>query len=107
MLQRLWPLLLLCAAATEVGSDAIIRRALRQQSAPLVLLGAAALGAYGIVLNLVQWDFSRLLGVYVAFFAVIGVIVGWLCFGERVPATTWAGLALIVAGGAVIQSGQG
>ena len=106
MLQAFWPVILLLAAAMEVGADAIIQRGLRQQLLPLVGLGAATLGAYGVVLNLVEWDFSRLLGVYVAFFATCGVLTGWLFFDEHVPATTWAGLALVVAGGAVIQIGR-
>jgi small multidrug resistance family-3 protein len=60
-----------------------------------------------MVVNLVKWDFSRLLGVYVAVFAVISVLAGRFLFKEVVPISTWVGLAIIVAGGTVIQVGAG
>ncbi len=57
-------------------------------------------------MNLVPWDFSRLLGTYVAVFALIAVLAGRSWFGEAVPPSTWLGLGLIVLGGAVIQLGS-
>jgi multidrug transporter EmrE-like cation transporter len=63
------------------------------------------LGCYGLVVNLLRWDFSRLLGVYVAMFAMGSVFCGRLVFGENVPTSTWVGLILIAAGGLVIQFG--
>ena len=56
--------------------------------------------------NLVKWDFSKLLGVYVAVFAVVSVDAGRFLFGERVPITTWAGLGIIILGGLIIQFGE-
>jgi small multidrug resistance family-3 protein len=73
---------------------------------PTILLGCAALGLYGVVVNTVEWDFSRLLGVYVAVFAVVSVLAGRIVFGESVPISTWLGLAIIVVGGLVIQFGK-
>jgi small multidrug resistance family-3 protein len=102
----IWPILLSPAALMEVGGDAVIRRGLRRQQLALVLLGFVIVGAYGVVVNLVRWDFSRLLGVYVAFFAAAAVLLGRVVFGEAVSASTWLGLALIIAGGAVIQLGE-
>ena len=61
--------------------------------------------AYGLLVNTVRWDFSRLLGVYVAVFALVSVMCGRFVFGESVPNSTWVGLAIIVAGGLVIQFG--
>ena len=55
------------------------------------------LAGYGLVVNLVTWDFSRLLGVYVAVFALVSVLAGRFWFREAVPASTWVGLGLIVA----------
>ena len=52
-----------------------------------------------------KWDFSRLLGVYVAVFAVVSVLFGRFLFQEVVPTSTWIGLGVIVIGGAVIQFG--
>jgi len=64
------------------------------------------LGLYGIVVNTVRWDFSRLLGVYVAVFAVVSVLTGAFVFRESVASSTWLGLGLIVLGGLVIQFGS-
>jgi small multidrug resistance family-3 protein len=64
------------------------------------------LAGYGLVVNSVKWDFSRLIGVYVGFFVLVSVLVGRIIFRESVPWTTWFGLALVIAGGMVIQFGQ-
>ena len=44
-------------------------------------------------------------GAYVAVFALVSILIGRFWFREAVPATTWAGLGLIVLGGLVIQIG--
>lgn len=95
----------LSAAILEVGGDALIRKGLRSQGNLLILLGFLTLGFYGLVVNMVRWDFSKLLGVYVAVFALVSVAVGVFIFHETISPSTWAGLALIVAGGLVIQFG--
>jgi small multidrug resistance family-3 protein len=97
----------LAAAILEVGGDAIIRRGLRGGIVWFIVLGFVTLGCYGVVVNTVKWDFSRLLGVYVAVFAVVSVLTGRFVFKETVPPSTWIGLAIIVVGGAVIQVGHG
>ena len=95
------PLVIFVAAALlEVGGDAVIRSGLRGRNWTLVLVGGAMLAAYGVVVNLVRWDFSRLLGVYVAVFAVVSVLAGRFWFREAVPPSTWVGLAFILVGGA-------
>ncbi len=71
-----------------------------------VPLGCLMLACYGLAVNLVRWDFSRLLGVYVAFFALVSVLAGRLLFREDVPVATWVGLGLVLAGGLVIQLGS-
>jgi drug/metabolite transporter superfamily protein YnfA len=97
----------IAAAILEVGGDAIVRKGLRGSSIWFIICGFSMLGCYGIVVNMVKWDFSRLLGVYVAVFAVISVLTGRFIFKETIPITTWSGLAIIVIGGMVIQMGQG
>ena len=97
--------LLLVAAVLEVGGDAVIRRGLYGGGLALVVAGFVVLGGYGIVVNLVPWEFSRLLGVYVGVFAAVSVLCGRFVFGESVPVSTWLGLALVIAGGLVIQLG--
>jgi drug/metabolite transporter superfamily protein YnfA len=94
------------AAVLEVGGDAVIRKGLRGGMVWLIIAGFVILGFYGVVVNTVKWDFSRLLGVYVAVFAVVSVMAGRFVFKETIPVTTWAGLAIIVIGGTVIQMGQ-
>ena len=93
------------AAMLEVAGDAVIRRGLRSSGLAFIASGFVLLGCYGLVVNLLQWDFSRLLGVYVAVFAVISVLCGRFAFKDDVPVSTWVGLAILVVGGLVIQFG--
>src|SRR5258708_40040136 len=95
----------LASAILEVGGDALIRKGLRSQGIRLIVLGFLALGCYGLVVNMVRWDFSKLLGVYVAVFACVSLLFGVFVFHESIPVSTWVGLTLIVAGGVVIQTG--
>jgi drug/metabolite transporter superfamily protein YnfA len=99
-------LIFLAAAVLEVLGDAVIRRGLRARSLYGVLAGALALGLYGLVVNSIKWDFSKLLGVYVGFFALVSVLFGRFVLKEIIPPSTWFGLALIILGGMVIQFGH-
>jgi drug/metabolite transporter superfamily protein YnfA len=94
------------AAILEVGGDALIRKGMRGSGVLVILLGCLALSCYGVVVNLSRWDFSKLLGVYVAVFAVVSVLTGLFIFRETVPPSTWIGLAVIVCGGCIIQYGE-
>jgi small multidrug resistance family-3 protein len=98
-------LALAMAAVMEVGGDAAIRAGLRGRGWALVVLGCLVLAGYGLVVNLIEWDFSRLFGVYVAAFALASVLAGRFWFREDVPTSTWAGLGLILLGALVIQVG--
>ena len=99
-------LTLLGAAVLEVGGDAVIRRGLRGGGALLMAAGCILLAGYGLLVNTVSWDFSKLLGVYVAVFAVVSLLCGQFLFKDEVPVSSWIGLVIIVAGGLVIQLGQ-
>jgi len=99
-------LVFLGSALLEVGGDAVVRRGLRGANVVIILAGGLMLAGYGLLVNTVRWDFSRLLGVYVAVFAMVSVMCGRFVFGESVPNSTWVGLAIIVAGGLVIQFGH-
>ncbi|MDA8172969.1 MAG: SMR family transporter [Nitrospiraceae bacterium] len=99
-------LIFVLAAIFEVGGDAVVRQGLRTRGLILVVLGMVVLGFYGLTVNMVKWDFSRLLGVYVGVFAVVSVLFGRFVFRENIPVPTWAGLGLVVAGGLVIQFGK-
>ena len=98
-------LIFVAAALLEVGGDAVVRQGLRGRNWALVAVGGLLLASYGMVVNLVRWDFSRLLGAYVAVFALASVLIGRFWFRDDVPASTWVGLGVIVVGGLVIQSG--
>jgi drug/metabolite transporter superfamily protein YnfA len=98
---------LVAAAALEVSGDALIRRGLRGSGIAFVLAGFAALGSYGVVVNLLEVDFSRLLGAYVGVFAIVSVLAGRFLFRDAVPASTWLGLAVILGGSLIIHLGRG
>jgi small multidrug resistance family-3 protein len=98
-------LVLLVAAIFEVAGDAVVRKGLRGGGLIVVAIGFIMLGTYGIVVNMLGWDFSRLLGVYVAVFAAVAILAGRFVFAEQIPASTWTGLAVIVVGGLIIQLG--
>jgi small multidrug resistance family-3 protein len=97
------------AAAPGAGGDAFIPTAIRTPGWSVRLVfgftGALVLLACGLSVNTPPWNFGRLLGLYVVFFFVISQAVCWLVFHEVPSASTLAGGALIIAGGAVIAMG--
>src|SRR5689334_21803480 len=97
--------LLVAAALLEVGGDAIVRKGILGKSMSVMASGMVILGFYGVAVNSVRWDFSKLLGVYVTIFAAISVLWGRFVFHDTVPPSTWIGLAVIVIGGLIIQFG--
>ena len=98
-------LVFILAALLEVGGDALIRNGLRGWGIGVIATGFIILGCYGLVVNMVKWDFSKLLGAYVACFALISVLFGQIVFKEAVSTSTWAGLVVIIIGGLIIQFG--
>jgi len=94
------------AAVLEVGGDAVIRMGLRGRGWLFVLAGCLMLASYGVVVNLVKWEFSKLIGVYVGVFALMSILAGRFLFEEQVPLSTWAGVGIIILGGLVIQFGS-
>jgi len=89
-----------------VGGDAVIRMGIKNNNIILMFVGAAVLGAYGLIVNSIDWDFSKIFGVYVGMFAVVAVLFGKFLFREQVQLTTWLGLAVIILGGLIIQFGS-
>ena len=94
------------AALLEVGGDALIRRGLRGGGILFIFVGLAVLSSYGLVVNCVKWDFAKMLGVYVAFFALVSVLCSRVIFKETISLSTWTGLAVIMLGGFIIQFGK-
>jgi small multidrug resistance family-3 protein len=97
--------ILVFAAAFEVGGDALIRAGMRGKVVWLIVLGFCALGSYGLALNQIPIDFSKLLGVYVGLFALVSILFGKVLFHEAIPNSTWLGLGVVLAGSAIIQWG--
>jgi small multidrug resistance family-3 protein len=95
------------AAVLEVVGDAIIRKGMRGSGLAMIGAGVAVLGTYGVVVNILNLDFSRLLGAYVGVFAVVSVLIGRIVFQDRIPTSTWAGLAVILAGSLIVHLGRG
>ncbi len=97
---------LLLAAILEAGGDALVRIGLRQSTGGVRWLaftsGALVLFAYGMTVNAPNWDFGRLLGLYVVFFFVVAQLMSWIVFHQQPTMTTIIGGALIVAGGVVL-----
>jgi drug/metabolite transporter superfamily protein YnfA len=93
------------AAMFEVGGDAVIRMGIKNNNLVVMVFGALILAGYGLIVNSLDWDFSIILGVYVAVFAIGGVLFGRFVFRESIPFTTWLGLAVIIVGALIIQCG--
>ncbi|HWZ77281.1 MAG TPA: hypothetical protein VNX87_12145 [Candidatus Sulfotelmatobacter sp.] len=103
--------LLLVAATMEVLGDAFFQSAVHRSSGLwrwiFLVAGGGTLSLYGLVVNLPQWDFGKLLGVYVVFFFVVAQIVAKLRFNQSTTLPTLVGGFMIVAGGAVISFWKG
>src|SRR5437763_6134813 len=100
-------LALLAAAILEAGGDALVRGGLHHGKpaarAFLMAAGALVLFAYGYTVNVPNWDFGRLIGIYVVFFFLVAQLIGWLAFGQKPTSTLLLGGAFIVVGGVIIS----
>jgi len=93
-------------ALLEVGGNVVIRMGLRGGGIILTIVGFAVLGSYGLIVNMVPWDFSKIFGVYVCLFAVVSAVCGKFVLRENVPLSTWIGLAVVLVGGLIVQFGS-
>lgn len=97
---------LLAAAVLEAAGDALIRSGLRSAGAMRILLmlaGGLVLFSYGYTVNAPDWDFGRLIGIYVVFFFLVAQLMSWIWFGHKPGAPVLLGGAFIVAGGVIIS----
>jgi small multidrug resistance family-3 protein len=99
-------LVLVIAASLEVLGDSFFQSGLYRSSGTARALwfvsGIFVLGLYGLFVNLPQWDFGKLLGIYVALFFVVAQIVAKIRFDQKPTGPILVGGSLIVAGGLVI-----
>jgi small multidrug resistance family-3 protein len=97
---------LVIAASLEVLGDACFQSGLYKSTgttrAVWFVAGVAMLGFYGLFVNLPQWDFGKLLGVYVALFFIVAQVVAKVRFGQSPTPAIWVGGGMIVLGGLVI-----
>jgi small multidrug resistance family-3 protein len=104
-------LVLVVAASLEVLGDSFFQSGLYRSSGTARAiwfgLGIVVLALYGLFVNLPQWDFGKLLGVYVAVFFVVAQIIARLRFDQRPTLPILVGGALIVSGGVVITFWKG
>jgi len=104
-------LLLLMAAILEVLGDSFFQTALHRSPGVWrwiwLIGGAITLSAYGLTVNLPNWDFGRLLGVYVVVFFVVAQAVARIRFQQSPTPAILAGGALIVTGGLIISFWKG
>jgi drug/metabolite transporter (DMT)-like permease len=103
--------ILTIAAILEVSGDACFQSGLYQSAGATrgmwFLLGATVLASYGLFVNLPQWDFGKLLGVYVVLFFVVAQMVAKFRFQQSPTPPIWVGGGLIVAGGLVMTFWKG
>ncbi len=94
------------AAFLEVSGDACFQSGLYQATGATrglwFLGGTAVLASYGFFVNLPQWDFGKLLGIYVVLFFIIAQIIAKVRFQQSPTLPILVGGACIVVGGFVI-----
>jgi small multidrug resistance family-3 protein len=94
--------ILVLAAALEVGGDALVRMGLGGRSY-LIAAGGITLLLYGIVVNKSGLDFNRLMGVYIAIFFVVSQMISFIVFKQVPDDRLLLGGGFIVAGGLLIM----
>jgi len=94
-------IIMVVAAALEVGGDALIRIGLGGATYSMAA-GAATLFAYGVVVNKSGLDFNRLMGVYIAIFFVVSQVISFIFFKQIPDDRIMIGGGFIVAGGLLI-----
>ena len=98
--------LLFLAALLEAGGDAVVRKALYARAGPLRIVlfiaGGLVLFAYGYTVNAPQWDFGKLLGLYVVVFFVVAQLISWLAFRQAPSFPVLIGGGFIITGGLIV-----
>ena len=91
-------IVLIVAAALEVGGDALIRLGLAGPAYWLVA-GGITLFAYGFLVNQSGLDFNRLMGMYIAIFFVVSQVISLILFKQVPDDRILLGGGFIVTGG--------
>ncbi len=64
--------------------------------------GAVVLALYGLTVNIPNWDFGKLLGIYVVWFFLVAQVLAKVRFNQAPTAPIYVGGALITLGGMII-----
>jgi len=94
-------LMLIVAAALEVGGDALVRMGLDGQRY-WIAAGAVTLLIYALMVNLSGLDFNRLMGIYIPIFFLVSQAISFLAFKQLPDDRMLIGGGFIVTGGLVI-----
>ena len=98
---------LIAATALEAGGDALVRNGLFARTGMgrfgVLVVGAALLFGYGVMLNLAPQPFERVVGLYIATLFVVWQIISFVAFGAIPSLPILLGGALIVAGGLIVS----
>ena len=98
--------LLTLAAFLEAFGDSLFQSGLYRStgaaSGVFFLSGAIVLALYGFTVNIPQWDFGKLLGVYVVLFFLVAQVLAKVRFHQSPTKPIYLGGALITAGGFII-----
>jgi hypothetical protein len=98
---------LIAATTLEAGGDALVRNGLFGRAGVarlgVLLVGAALLFGYGVMLNLAPQPFERVVGLYIATLFVVWQIISFIAFGAIPGLPILIGGALIIAGGLIVS----
>ena len=94
-------LILIVAAALEVGGDALVRMGLEGERW-WIAAGAITLLIYAVMVNLSGLDFNRLMGIYIAVFFLVSQAISFIVFKQVPDDRLLIGGGFIVTGGLVI-----
>ena len=64
--------------------------------------GAVVLAIYGFTVNIPNWDFGKLLGIYVVLFFLMAQVLAKVRFNQSPTVPIYLGGALITVGGMII-----
>lgn len=102
---------LVLAALLEAFGDSFFQVSFYRSSGLARVLafaaGALVLAAYGATVNVLRWDFGRLLGVYVALLFLVAQLLNRVRFGQTPTTPIYLGGALIVGGGLLMAFWKG
>ncbi len=98
---------LIAATTLEAAGDALVRSGLFNRAGMAkfgaLLMGAALLFGYGVMLNLAPQPFERVVGLYIATLFVVWQLISFIAFGSTPNLPILVGGALILAGGLIVS----